>query len=112
MNPRNVTSGNGTPRHACGKCGASFVDIGEAVACCLRALPVAGTNAFDVQEGGDHYKKLAIQPMQYNLANGIPFAEGNVIKYVTRWRDKGGVQDLKKARHVLNMLIEFEESGK
>jgi len=66
--------------------------------------------AFAVQTGGDHYAKLAIQPMQYALANAIPFAEGSVIKYVTRWRDKGGVEDLKKARHMLDMLIAHEEA--
>lgn len=61
------------------------------------------------QEGGSHYKDMAIQPFEYNHANGIPFAEGNVIKYVSRWRAKGGVQDLKKARHFLDLLIEAEE---
>lgn len=64
-------------------------------------------SAFKEQVGGDHYKKYAIQPMEYNIKNGIPFAEGEVISYVTRWRDKGGVQDLRKARHVLDMLIEI-----
>ena len=66
-------------------------------------------SAFDTQIGGDHYKKHAIQPMEYNIKNNIPFAEGEVISYVTRWRDKGGVMDLKKARHVLDMLIELQE---
>lgn len=65
-------------------------------------------SAFDRQEGGSHYSKHGIQPLEYILSNGIPFTEGNVIKYVTRWRDKGGVEDLKKARHYLDMLIEFE----
>lgn len=60
------------------------------------------------QEGGGHYKDLAIQPVQYIHANGIGFFEGNVIKYVTRWRAKGGVEDLKKARHYLDLLIELE----
>lgn len=66
------------------------------------------TSALDVQAGGDHYKKLKIQPIEYIHANGIPFAEGSVIKYVTRWRDKGGVKDLEKARHFLDLLIELE----
>lgn len=61
------------------------------------------------QEGGDHYKKQAIQPVEYIMANGTPYMEGNVIKYVSRWRDKGGIQDLKKAIHYLEMLIEHEE---
>jgi hypothetical protein len=44
------------------------------------------------------------------MANGIPYCEGNVIKYVTRWRRKGGLDDLRKARHYLDLLIEHEES--
>lgn len=63
------------------------------------------------QVGGSHYKDNAIQPTLYIMANNIPFAEGNVIKYVTRWRKKGGLADLKKARHYLDMLIEFEEGS-
>jgi hypothetical protein len=58
------------------------------------------------QVGGDHYSKLKIQPVDYILANEIGFCEGCVIKYVTRWKDKGGVEDLKKARHFLDILIE------
>lgn len=62
------------------------------------------------QIGGDHYKSKTIQPVQYCMANGIGFMEGSVIKYVTRWRDKGGIQDLKKAKHFLELLIEYEET--
>lgn len=68
-------------------------------------------SALDHQEGGSHYKDKPIQPVKYCMANGIGFMEGSVIKYVTRWRDKGGVQDLKKARHFLDLLIEYEEGG-
>lgn len=68
-------------------------------------------NALGTQVGGSHYKNRPIQPVQYCMANGIPFMEGSVIKYVTRWRDKGGVEDLKKARHFLDMLIEYEEGA-
>lgn len=60
------------------------------------------------QVGGNHYSKLAIQPVEYIHKNGIPFIEGSVIKYVTRWRDKGGVKDLEKARHFIDLLIELE----
>lgn len=66
------------------------------------------TSALNVQEGGSHYKSLKIQPIEYIHANNIPFAEGNVIKYVTRWRTKNGVADLKKARHFIDLLIELE----
>lgn len=67
------------------------------------------SEALKVQVGGDHYKTLVIQPAEYCMANNIGFMEGSVIKYVTRWRDKGGVDDLKKARHFLDMMIEHEE---
>jgi len=67
------------------------------------------TNALDMQVAGDHYKKLAIQPVQYIHANGIGYFEGNVIKYVSRWRDKGGLADLEKAKHYIELLIELEK---
>jgi len=66
-------------------------------------------NPLEVQVAGDHYKKLPIQPIHYIHANGLQWAEGEVIKYVTRWRLKGGIDDLRKARHILDMLIELEE---
>lgn len=62
----------------------------------------------DKQVGGNHYK-LPIQPIEYILANGLGYCEANVVKYVSRWRNKGGIQDLKKAIHYLEMLIEQEE---
>lgn len=65
-------------------------------------------SALDVQVSGDHYKKKAIQPVEYIHANGLGFCEGNVVKYVTRWRDKGGIGDLEKARHYLDILIQLE----
>lgn len=60
------------------------------------------------QVGGDHYRDLAIQPVEYIHRNGLGFVEGSVVKYVTRWRKKNGVEDLLKARHFLNLLIEME----
>lgn len=66
------------------------------------------SNAFDTQVGGDHYKKLKIQPMEYSLANGLDAAQHTVVKYITRFRDKGGIQDLEKTIHVIRMLIEWE----
>ena len=67
-------------------------------------------NPYDRQVDGDHYQKLAIQPMQYSLLNGLDAAQHTVIKYVTRFRDKGGISDLEKAKHCIDMLIEFELS--
>lgn len=65
-------------------------------------------SALSKQVAGDHYNKRAIQPVQYIHANGIGFFEGNVIKYVTRWRDKGSIADLEKAKHYIELLIELE----
>ena len=60
------------------------------------------------QVGGNHYSKLAIQPVTYINANGLNYLQGNVIKYVTRYKDKNGLQDLEKAKHYIDMLIELE----
>lgn len=65
-------------------------------------------SANDTQCGGSHYKKQAIQPWDYIVANNLGYLEGNVVKYVSRWRDKGGVEDLRKARHYLDKLIELQ----
>ena len=65
-------------------------------------------SALSEQVGGDHYKDKGIQPIIYIHANNLGFCEGNVVKYVTRWRDKNGVADLKKAIHYLELLIELE----
>lgn len=64
-------------------------------------------SATDKQIGGTHYK-TAIQPVQYIHANNLNFFEGNVIKYITRHRSKGGKADLEKAIHYIEMLMEFE----
>lgn len=69
-------------------------------------------SALDVQEGGDHYKSLVIQPVEYIHKNGIGFCEGSAIKYLTRWRCKGGIEDLRKAKHFIDLLIEMEQGKK
>ena len=66
------------------------------------------TSALDRQESGDHYKDKGIQPIVYIHANNLGFCEGNVVKYVTRWREKGGEADLRKAIHYLELLIQLE----
>ncbi|AUR86709.1 protein of unknown function DUF3310 [Vibrio phage 1.088.O._10N.261.46.A1] len=60
--------------------------------------------ATDRQIGGDHYKSLKIQPIEYIDANNLPFLEGNVVKYVTRHTSKNGVQDIDKAIHYLELI--------
>lgn len=62
-------------------------------------------NAWNKQIGGDHYKKLAIQPMEYALQNKLDYAQANVVKYVTRHADKNGKQDLLKAIHNIELMI-------
>lgn len=66
------------------------------------------TKPLDKQVGGNHYKDLAIQPVEYIFKNNIGYIEGCVIKYVTRWQNKGGLQDLEKAKHFLELLIELQ----
>lgn len=71
--------------------------------------------AKDMQVGGDHYKSKEIQPWDAMEAwmsqeEFAGFLRGNVIKYAARCNDKGGVEDLKKARHYLDRLIELQES--
>lgn len=68
-------------------------------------------SALSVQVDGNHYKKLAIQPVEYIHANKLGFIEGSVIKYVTRWRDKNGIRDLEKAKHFIDLLIELERKN-
>ena len=74
-----------------------------------KTLTGNSTSALSTQEGGNHYKDLAIQPVEFIHANNIPYMEGNIIKYVTRWRNKNGIADLRKARHYIDLLIELEE---
>jgi Protein of unknwon function (DUF3310) len=59
---------------------------------------------------GQHYKQMKIEPLQYIEENKLGFHEGNVIKYVSRWRQKDGLDDLKKAKFYIERLIELAES--
>lgn len=68
------------------------------------------STANEMQIGGDHYRGKTIQPWDFIAANELGYFEGNIVKYVFRWKDKGGVNDLKKARHYLDKLIELSET--
>lgn len=68
-------------------------------------------SAWAKQEGGSHYKNLKIQPMQYALENKLDYAQANVVKYVTRHKEKNGKEDLLKAIHNLELMIEFYYGG-
>lgn len=66
-------------------------------------------SASETQVAGNHYSKLKIQPMEYCLQNDLNYGQSNAIKYITRYKDKNGIEDLKKAIHCIELLIEFEE---
>jgi len=70
------------------------------------------TSALDKQVAGSHYKDKGIQPIVYIHANNLGFCEGNVIKYVTRHKEKNGAADILKAIHYLELLLELEYQDK
>ena len=67
-------------------------------------------SANEIQHGGSHYKNKPIQPWDFIAANKLGFFEGNIVKYLSRWQDKNGVEDLLKARHYLDKLIEIAKN--
>ena len=62
------------------------------------------------QIGGNHYTSMSIQPAEFILANGIGKYEGDVIQYVTRWKSKGGIEDLKKAQQSIQIIIDYHQA--
>ena len=75
-----------------------------------KTMAIKKVTANDKQIGGQHYKTKAIQPWDYIADNNLGYFEGTAIKYLSRFRDKGGVNDLKKAIHFIEKLIEIEEA--
>ena len=67
--------------------------------------------ASKAQIGGSHYSEMAIQPAEFIHKNNLSFIQGNIIKYVCRYKSKGDIQDLNKAKHYIDLLIEFEEEN-
>jgi hypothetical protein len=68
--------------------------------------------SYKKQVGGSHYKKYKIQPVEFIIKNNIGFVEGNIIKYILRFKDKGGIADLEKAKHYIELLIDSSKSSK
>lgn len=66
-------------------------------------------DVWTTQVGGDHYCKLPVQPFQYSMKNGLDPMQHTIIKYVTRFRDKNGIQDLEKAKQTIDLLIAYEK---
>jgi len=71
-------------------------------------MSIEELDALNKQVAGNHYKDLPIQPVEYIYANALGYFEGNVIKYVSRWRKKNGIADLEKAKHYIELLIQLE----
>jgi len=71
-------------------------------------LGAASCSALTAQVGGKHYKALAIQPAEYCQRNRMPYCESSVVRYVTRHREKNGREDIEKAIHCLQLLLEIE----
>lgn len=67
--------------------------------------------ALDTQVGGGHYKDMPIQPVEFSQKNRLTFCEASVVKYVCRHRNKNGIEDLKKAKHFIDLLIDLEYSN-
>jgi hypothetical protein len=69
------------------------------------------SEANEHQVGGDHYRRQTIQHWDFVAANGLDYFQGQITKYVSRWKLKGGVEDLEKARHFLDKYIELVKQG-
>lgn len=91
-------------RYPCLGCCMQNCEAGQAYCKLCRPVP---ERARDTQVGGDHYSKNVIQPWDVIEQYGLNYFSGNVLKYLLRYRDKNGVEDLKKARHYLDKLIEY-----
>lgn len=90
-------------QEVCGEQQQTVARVGGDKVACRKAQPTFA------QVGGDHYSKMKVQPIDFITANGLGYIEGNIIKYVCRYKSKNGVEDLKKAQHYLQMLIEQGE---
>jgi hypothetical protein len=65
-------------------------------------------SALKSEVGGNHYKEFKIQPIEFIEGNDLGFSVGNIIKYVCRYKYKNGKEDLLKAKHYIELLIELE----
>ena len=79
------------------------------VATTNESVMSASTSSLDVQVGGDHYKEMKIQPVEFITANNLGFLEGCIVKRICRWKDKDGLKDLEKIKHEVDLLIELNK---
>jgi len=106
--------------NTCTDCGAWAIDDGQLIVhkpgCSAERVPVgqprtlADANA--IQHGGDHYKKMGIEPWDVSILNDLDVFQSEVLYYVMRWKTKNGLEDLKKAQHWLAKYIEVETARK
>ena len=69
-------------------------------------------NPLNIQVGGTHYKNFKIQPIEFIQKNNLSFIQGCIIKYICRYKDKNGLQDLEKIKHYVDLLIQLEYADK
>lgn len=69
------------------------------------------TNALQTQIGGTHYKNLVMQPIEFIIKAKLSFIQGNIVKYITRYKNKNGKQDIEKCIHYAKLAIELNSSG-
>lgn len=108
--PHNAGDGGAPIQWTCGPGECVHLDSKRGCEVCgFERLGASAQSSYaPTQVGGSHYSRLAIQPVDYMLANNLGYCEGNVVKYVSRWRNKGGVEDLEKAKQYLQFLIDAE----
>jgi hypothetical protein len=73
---------------------------------------VVALSPIQAQVGGDHYKSMAIQPVEFITKNNIPYCEANIIKYAARHKSKGGAQDVRKIIHYAQLILELQYGEK
>jgi hypothetical protein len=71
-------------------------------------MTIEAADALTHQEGGNHYKDLKIQPVEYIDANQLDYFQGNVVKYITRHKSKNGAQDVRKALHYCQLILQLQ----
>lgn len=89
-----------------------FDNIGARISTIHPVTGLVSGSALNKQVGGNHYKRFKIQPVEFINENNLSYMQGNVIKYVVRYPFKNGIADLEKAKHYIEMLIEFERNKK
>jgi hypothetical protein len=100
VNGERIVMGSGADKiyELCDKCGKEY-ELGWGHNCTPKT-------ALDKQEGGNHYKDMKIQPVEFITANNLGFLEGNVVKYICRHHAKNGAEDIKKAIHYCELLLQ------